>query len=255
MVTVKNISDYINTFAPYDTKCEWDNCGMLIGDPLAQVKKIGFALDLTAETLKEAIEQKADLIITHHPVIFKAKKSFLSGDVCFEAAKCGISIISVHTCFDCAEGGVNDVLASILELENVESIDSVESVKPCVRIGNIKETDAKSFAKFIAESLGTTVRLINAEKTVKRVAVCGGAGMMFASDAIRENADAYVTGDIDHHEMLDAKESGLTVIAAGHFETEYPAMTVFKNIISKKFPETECVVLKQTNPVEFICAN
>ena len=85
MVTVKEISDFINSFAPYSTQCEWDNCGILIGDKDKGVKKIGYVLDLTSEALKDATEKGVDLIITHHPVIFRAQKSFLKGDIAYEA--------------------------------------------------------------------------------------------------------------------------------------------------------------------------
>ena len=109
MVTVKDVSDYINTFAPYETQCEWDNCGLLIGDRDKEVNKIGFALDLTEETLDAAVKNNADLIITHHPVIFKAQKTYLKGNIAFDTALKGISVISAHTCYDCADGGVNEM--------------------------------------------------------------------------------------------------------------------------------------------------
>ena len=87
MATVKDISDFINKIAPYETKCQWDNCGLLVGTYADECKKIGFVLDLTPETLTEAENNECDLIVTHHPVVFKPKKNFLSGDVVFEAAK------------------------------------------------------------------------------------------------------------------------------------------------------------------------
>lgn len=252
MITVKNISDFINSIAPYETKCEWDNCGILVGNPDAEVKTIGFALDLTYETLKEAENIGAELIVTHHPAIFHAKKNFLSGDVTFEAASKKISVISAHTCFDCADGGVNDVLAELLGLQNVIGVESSETNVPMARIGECEETPPKEFASFTASKLNTTVRFINGEKAIHKVAVCGGAGMSFLDDVINAGADAYVTGDISHHEMLEAKEKKITVIAAGHFETEYPAMSALKNAVQNNFCSVNCTVLKQFNPVEFI---
>lgn len=252
MITVKMISTFINEIAPYDTKCDWDNCGLLTGDGDSEVKKIGFALDLTSETLENAKRAGTDLIITHHPIIFKAQKNFLKGNMAFELARSGINAISAHTCFDCAEGGVNDVLLGILSLTDSRKVESSGCVLPMVRIGKCREYEPEEFASFVAERLKTTVRLIDGGKRISSVAVCGGAGMSFIDEVIAAGADAYVTGDISHHEMLDAEEKGLTVVAAGHFETEYPAMAALEKQINKRFPGLETVLLHQSNPVRFI---
>ena len=135
MITVKMISAFINELAPYDTKSEWDNCGLLTGDGDSEVKKIGLALDLTSETLENAKRTGTDLVITHHPIIFKAQKNFLKGNMAFELARSGINAISAHTCFDCAAGGVNDVLLGILSLTDSRKVESSQCVLPMVRIG------------------------------------------------------------------------------------------------------------------------
>lgn len=252
MLTVNDISDYIDTLAPYETQCEWDNCGILVGDRNRNIHKIGFTLDLTAETLKEAVNEGVQLVVTHHPVIFHAQKKFLCGNVAYEAAKCGVDVISVHTCFDSADGGVNDVLCEILELREVESVESAESVKPIVRIGKTDTVSPKELAAFVSKKLDTTVRLIDGGKEIGKVAVCGGAGMCFFGEAVAAGADAFVTGEIKHNEMLEAKNLGVTVIAAGHFETENPSMRGLKEKVQKHFPEAECMMLKMSNPAEYI---
>lgn len=253
MTTIKDISDYINEIAPYNTQCSWDNCGLLVGDKSMTAKKVGLCLDLTEETLENAKSFGANLIITHHPAIFSAQKTFLSDDIIYKTAMSGISVISAHTCFDCANGGVNDVLSDILELSEVGGVESEECVLPMARIGKTeKEYTPEEFAKFVSEKLGTTAKLVDAGKKIKTVAVCGGAGMDFLCDVIRDGADAFVTGEIKHHEMLLAKEKGITVIAAGHFETEYPAMTALKNKLENKFGGIEFKVLGQSNPIKFI---
>ena len=233
MVNVRDISDYINSFAPYNTKCDWDNCGILVGDGDKQVNKIAFALDLTKETLGEAKKFGAELIITHHPVIFRAQNNFLKGNLPYELAVSGISAISAHTCFDCAFGGVNDVLCEILGITDAEGVPSSDCAVPMARIGSVEEISSSDFSAFVAEKLSTVCRVADASNTIRRVAVCGGAGMDFFSEAVKMGADAYVTGDVSHHGFLEAKEKGVTVIAAGHFETE-------------------CLVINQTNPVKFI---
>ncbi len=252
MVKVKDISRFIDTLAPYNTQCEWDNCGILVGSEDKEIKKIGFCLDLTSETLKDAEEKGVDLIVTHHPVIFKAQKNFLKGNIAYDVAVSGITVISAHTCFDCADGGVNDVLCEILGIENAIGVPSSECSVPMARIGEVKAIDVLSFAKTVAKKLSTVCRVVNCENEIKKVAVCGGAGMDFYLDAVKMGADCFVTGDISHHQMLLAKETGVSVIAAGHFETEYLSMAALGKIIKNEFKETETYVLKQTNPVEFI---
>ncbi len=252
MVKVKDISDYINSFAPYDTRCDWDNCGLLVGDGEQTVNKVALCLDLTEETLDGAISSGADLVVTHHPVIFTPQKSFLRGDKAFELAARGISLICAHTCFDCAEGGVNDVLCNVLGISGAEAVASAELAVPMVRIGGVKEQSTLELAALVASRLGTKCRVVDCGNSVKRVAVCGGAGMDFYLDAVKAGADAYVTGEIKHHEMLFAKETGVTVIEAGHFETENPAMTALKNMLEKRFSQVEFVLVEQSAPVKFI---
>lgn len=252
MPTVNTVSDYINTIAPYETKCDWDNCGILVGDKNREIHKIGFTLDLTSETLKEAVRKGVQLVVTHHPVIFHAQKSFTSDSLAFGAVKSGIDVISAHTCLDCADGGVNDVLCEVLGLDEIEKVKSDETVEPMARIGKTDTVSPKELALFVSRKLDTTVRLVDGGKKIEKVAVCGGAGMCFLDDVISQGADAFVTGEIKHNEMLEAKEKGITVIAAGHFETEYPAMNALKQKVQEHFTDTECVLIKQRNPVEYI---
>lgn len=251
-ITVSDISKFIDTVAPYNTKCAWDNCGILVGEKDAETKKIGVCLDLTSQTLAEAQAGGVDLIITHHPVIFSPKKNFLSDDLVFQAAKLGINVISAHTCFDCAKGGVNDYLCKILEIENPSLVESQECVVPMARIGDISTASALELAQKVANKLDTTVALVDGEKPITKVAVCGGAGMSFFDDVVREKADAYITGEIKHHEMLLAKENNITVISAGHFETEYITMKALVEMISKEFPQIDVTLLNQDNPVIYI---
>ncbi len=253
MITVKDVSDFIDEIAPYKTQCSWDNCGILIGNPEAKIKKIGLCLDLTEETLENAKKNGADLIITHHPAIFSGQKSFLSDNLIYKTAMSSIAVISAHTCFDCADGGVNDILCEILGLSDVKPVSSEELSAPMVRMGKTeKEYTPEELAKLVSEKLHTTVRLVDGKDKISSVAVCGGAGMDFLFDAIKSGAGAYITGEIKHHEMLLAKEKGITVISAGHFETEYPAMNKLKDILAKKFKELDFVLVEQSNPVKYI---
>ena len=253
MIKVKDISDFIDSIAPYNTKCDWDNCGLLVGDKNKGVKKIGFALDLTCEVLDDAIANNVDLIVTHHPIIFRAQKNFLKGNLAYDLAVSGISAISAHTCFDCAEGGVNDVLCEILDIKNAVGIPDEECPVPLARIGDIEPMKSVDFAEKVADVLGTTCRFADGENTIKKVAVCGGAGtddFLFVS--AKMGADAIITGEIKHHIFLAAKEMGVTAIQAGHFETENPAVSALMKYINNKFNDVECVLLKQSSPTKII---
>lgn len=252
MVNVKAVSDYINSFAPIETQCSWDNSGILVGDESKEVKKVGVCLDMTEETLVGAINEGVDLVITHHPLIFTPQKNFLKGDKAFELASRGISLISVHTPFDCSDGGVNDVLCGLLEISNAKGLESTEAPIPMARIGDVQEMTSVDFARFVAERLGTVCRVVDCANSIKKAAVCGGAGMDFLDNAIRAGADAYVTGEMKHHEMLYAKEKGITVIDAGHFQTENPSMTALKNKLENYFSQVKFVLIKQSSPVKFI---
>lgn len=253
MIKVKDISDYIDSIAPYNTKCNWDNCGLLIGDKNKDVKKIGFALDMTREVLDDAIANDVDLIVTHHPIIFIPQKNFLKGNLAYDLAVSGISAISAHTCFDCAEGGVNDVLCEILDIKNAVGIPDEECPVPLARIGDIEPMKSVDFAKKVADVLGTTCRFVDGENIISKVAVCGGAGtddFLFVSAEM--GADAIITGEIKHHIFLAAKEMGVTAIQAGHFETENPAVSALMKYINNKFGDVECILLKQSNPTKII---
>lgn len=252
MVKVKTVSDYINKIAPYGTQCPWDNSGILVGDENAEVGRVGICLDLTAETLEAAVKEDVQLIITHHPLIFAPQKCFLSDDKAYKLAKAGVSLISVHTPFDCANGGVNDVLCSILGIRSAVGIEDSDCPLPMARLGYVDEQPSTEFAQYVAQKLDTVCRVVDCKNTIRKVAVCGGAGFDFFDKAVKMGADAYVTGEAKHHEMLLAKEKGVTLIAAGHFQTENPAMLILKNKLENEFKNVDFVLLKQSAPCEFI---
>lgn len=248
---IKEIKDYLNTLYPFENKCEWDNCGLLIGNEENDVKKVGFALDLTKEVLEDAEKNGVNLIVTHHPVIFTAQKSFLSGNIAYETAVKGISVICCHTCYDSANGGVSDILCEKIGLSCVETLETEE--KPfCVRIGKTAKTTPELFAKKVSKALNATVRFSCGNKDIERVAVCSGSGGDFVEEAVLYGADAFVTGDMSHHQFLLAEEKGITLIAAGHFETENIAIRPLMEKVKAKFSDADCILLSQHNPVKFI---
>lgn len=250
MITVKNVYDFINSFAPFETQEKWDNSGMLIGDISKEVKVIAVCLDITCDTISKAKSSNADVIISHHPIIFNPLKKVLKGDPVYELLRSNICAICAHTNFDLAKGGVNDVLAQLLELDNVSVLKSSDDSE-ILRIGTIKKSTPQDFAKFVAQKLGTTVRLAKGQSDICKVAVCGGSGCSFIPDVIATGADAFVTGDAKHNDFLDATSDGLTLIAAGHYETENPAMPVLAQMLESEFSTTSVVYIDSV-PTEFV---
>ena len=252
MITVQMLSDFLNTLAPYNTQCSWDNSGLLVGNPERDVQCAAFALDLTNETLRQALDCGADVLVTHHPVIFNPKRNLLAGDPVYALCQSGLAAISVHTPWDCAKGGVNDVLCNALGLTEPQGIASDETAVSMARIGNIAPCTPKAFAKQCARVLGTTVQLVEGRETIRRVAVCGGAGMDFFFDALAAGADAYLTGEAKHHELLLAADCGKTLVVGGHFATEAPSMDALRQAVQTAFPALRTVLLRQPEPVSFI---
>lgn len=247
--TVKDIYNYIDTIAPFAAQCEWDNSGMIVGESCKTVKKIAVALDITPEAVKAAAEMNADLIVSHHPVIFRAVKSFTDNDPAFLLAKNGIAAICAHTSLDIAQGGVNDALAAALGFENAEPLTESGEAS-MVRVAATKEISAVTLAKLCAEKLNTGVRLADGGKPIEKIAFCGGAGADFIGEVCGADCDAYITGDVSHHEFLEAGAMGLTLIAAGHFETENPVVAVIANKLKENF-EVQVEIINQTSPVTY----
>lgn len=254
MITVKAISECLNRIAPYNTQCSWDNSGLLCGDPAQAVVCAAFALDLTDETVALAKEIGAELLVTHHPVIFQPKRKLLSGDPVWTLCRSGIAAVSVHTPWDCAEGGVNDVLCELLGLRDVRPVPSDETPAPMARLGECEPCAPEAFAQKVAAALGGAVQLVPGKGKIRSVAVCGGAGMDFFFDALANGADAFVTGEAKHHELLWAQDSGKTLVVGGHFATEYPSMAAMRAKVQAEFPTLRTVLLPQRAPATLISA-
>lgn len=245
---VKDILSFIDSVAPFDTQESWDNSGFLIGDPEAEVTKAALSLDVTIETVGLATQAGAQLLISHHPVIFEARTWLHPGDPAYEAVRAGLSVICAHTCLDSAEGGVNDVLAKLIGLENVRPLPLEGTCVPMVRVGETeKPLTAKELALRVKAAVGGRLAVAAGTDEIKTVAVCGGAGGSLAKE-IRGKADALVTGELKHHNLLFAHDAGMTLIAAGHFETEAPVMTALYEKLKENFKQIDFELLKVSSP-------
>ncbi len=254
MTSVRNVYDFIDSFAPFDTQTKWDNSGMLVGDENKIISKIGVVLDITPLTIARAAANGVELIVSHHPVIFKAQKSFTEESLAYKLAVNGMSAICAHTSLDSADGGVNDVLAKSLNLKRVEPLLTFESDIPLLRAGFVPKMSAIELAALVADTLGRAgyaLRYCDSGKSVETVAVCGGAGSDYIDDVINAGIDAYITGDVGYHDFLHASQKGLTLIDAGHFETENLVVNVLAEKLSEYFEDVETIIINQSETVKY----
>ncbi len=235
-MTVREIYEYINTLAPFDTAEAWDNSGFLVGNGEKEVKKAVICLDVTSREVGFAIEENAELIISHHPVIFKPQKRFTAEDVSYTAAVNGISIISAHTNLDKAYGGVNDLLCETLGFSYTKCDETV--CNGFLNILNLNEAmSASLFALLVKNSLGGAVSYVDGGREVTKVGVCSGAGADFINEACILGCDAFLTGEASYHEFLDASADGISLFAAGHYETEAVVIKSLAEKLREKFSE------------------
>lgn len=243
MILVQDVYDYVNQLAPFDTQEPWDNSGLLVGDGSSKVEKILCALDATNSVIHEAEEVGANLIVTHHPVIFNPLKKLYFEHPVYQAVQKGIHIICAHTCLDKADGGVNDCLVKALDLKNVRKCDDPLGL---LRMGELdREYSLNEFLAYVGDKLNLEgIKYTPTEKNIKNVAVCGGSGAEFYESAFQMGADAYITADIKHNYFIEFRDMGLCVLDASHFCTENVVIKPLAEKLSNQFKEIEVLCSK-----------
>lgn len=230
MVRIEQVQQFMEKQAPTALAQSWDNVGVLV-DCSNDITSILVALDITDEVVSEAELQGCQLIVSHHPVIFKPLASISRADVPFRMIKKNISGLCAHTNLDAAEGGVNDILATLFGMTNTAAFGEGN----IGRIGRVRTADAARLATIAQNTLHATVKMVDAGKPINTVAVVGGSGGDYLRDALAAGADALVTGEASHHDALDAKQLGITLIVAGHYATEFPIVPVLADRLTKQF--------------------
>lgn len=257
MARVKDIYQYIDSIAPFATQLDFDNAGLLVGRGSADVTRVLVALDVTQAVIREAAELGAQLIVSHHPVIFHPLKAVAEGDVTGEKvlllAECGIAVICAHTNLDAAQGGVNDQLAQRLGLCEIgqlcqDGVDGQGRPYGIGRVGTRKtrdRMDAADFARTVKHALGAAdVRYVDAGKPVCRVAVGGGSCGSMLADVLAAGCDTFVTADVKYDVFLEAKELGINLLDAGHFATENVVTEPLAESLKRAFPALDVQVSK-----------
>ena len=256
MAKVSDIFELIDSFAPFESAMDFDNVGILVGDKNAEVKRCLVALDVTNSVINEAKLLKATLIISHHSVIFNAIKTLSINSIPYALAQNEISVICAHTNLDMAPFGVNTCLAKALSLRNLKALSYYDSGQGALPMGLVGELErdfwGADFAEFVKFRLNCAgVRYTNLNKTIRKVAVCSGAGGDLIDEAISQNVDAFVTGEIKHHEILSAVKNGICVV--GHFKSEDIVIAPLVEKLSERFKNVEFFKSKTcTDTVEYI---
>lgn len=240
MSTVGEIYQYIDGFAPFSSAMDFDNAGLLAGDAGTKVRAALLSLDITPGVVREAARGQAQLIVSHHPVIFRPLKTLRPNTAPYLLAQCGVAAICAHTNLDMARGGVNDCLAARLALRNPVpvALDGPSGLRAAIAGESDREYGPREFAAFVKAALGCDgLFFASGGRKITRVGVCGGGGSEYLYDAAARGCQAFVTGEAKHHELIDAKNMGVTLVVAGHYFTEDVVIEPLRERLQKAFPD------------------
>ncbi len=247
---VSDLEKMVGAIAPYELAEEWDNVGLLLGRRNAKAERVLVALDLTQRVIDEAKALGAQAIVTHHPIMFSARKRVTDGDregaLMLSLAENGMAHIAAHTNLDAAQGGVNDVLMQRMGAKNVTG-------EGCIRIGDLDDgMTLEALVSRAEKTLKTRVRVYGALDTkVARLGCCSGSGSSEIAEAAALGADCFITGEVKHNLALDAMDMGCCVIEAGHYETENPVCEVLASALQNAADELKyniTVFCSKVNP-------
>lgn len=244
-ITVRDIAKELEVFAPLPLQESYDNAGLQVGNPSAEVHAVLLCLDVTTDVLEEAVRRKCDLIVSHHPLIFKGLKSLTGADetqrIAMQALATGVAIYSAHTNLDSTWNGVSHEMAHMLGVSDIEVLDPIPGIQHAGLgvIGNITPTPTLELLRRIKEKFNVDCLRYSSQSkqiVVKRVALCGGSGASLIKKALDSGADLYVTGDVKYHDFTGY--GGEIVIAdIGHYESELCSMQIFSRIIRQAYPD------------------
>ncbi len=254
MATVQEIYEFINEKAPFSTQLDFDNAGFLVGRGDRQVERILVALDITEEVAREAARLGAQLVVSHHPVIWGGAKSVtgesVTGRRLLALLEHGTAAICAHTNLDMAPGGVNDTLAAVLGLTETRFLQEYGTYADGRPYGlgaqgrlSAGPLSVGEFAAQVKAALGAaSVRYEDAGRPVERVAVCGGSGGDLVEQALAAGCDTLVTADVRYDPFLDAHSMGLNLLDAGHFATEQVVCPILADWLQGAFPQVEVLL-------------
>ena len=248
MTKIAQVSQFLNQFAPTRLAEEWDNVGLLVGDPKLVAERIMTCLTVTPESAAEAISQQANLIVAHHPIPFRPLKRITTETVAskliWDLIRAGVSIYSPHTGFDSAVTGINQSLGQRIGIIDATPIKPILDAPDNLGAGRIgKLASARSLSDFIDQiksdfDLQTLQAVGTAQHSVNKVAVACGSGGSFLSAAIRAGCDTFVTGETTFHTALEAKANGVAMVLLGHHSSERFAVESLATTLASEFSDT-----------------
>ena len=259
---IKEVVNALEKFAPLPLQEDYDNAGLQVGFTETEVTGALLCLDITEKIIDEAIERGCNLVVSHHPLIFRALKRVSDGNevqrCVMKAVKNDIAIVSMHTNIDNAVGGVNYKMAEKMNLSQVQllapkmvaDIEGGSGVVGCLP----EPMDAKTFVGMLKETFGVECVQANAllERHIRKVAICGGAGAFLLGDAVAAGADAFVTGEMHYHEYFDHDQQ-IQICVIGHYQSEQFTNEIFKSIIEEKCKGVRCCLTRTcTNPIIYL---
>ncbi len=248
-MTVRDIYNFLNSIAPFDTQDKFDNSGLLTGSMDKEICKIAVCLDITNDIVGECAKMGADLIVSHHPVIFEKLGCVLKDTPVYNLVRNDIAAICLHTPVDMAKGGLSDIMYELMGFGTPTGAEVLHVIdeKTGRGYGKIAHLEFGISAQYLAETAKdafncTTVRFVDGGKTINTVAVCSGGGSGEVYTAIDKGIDALITGDVKWSAFVDAKNAGLTVVDAGHYHTETIMCGYISDLLTEKFPDAEVFI-------------
>ena len=259
---IRQVLDALEQFAPLPLQESWDNAGLQLGLTEAEVSGALLCLDVNEQIIDEAIRKGCNLVVSHHPLLFHGLKQISDATLVqrcvIKALKHDIAIVSMHTNMDNAQGGVNWKIAERLGLTDTsffaqKQVDGMEAGSGVIGMlpGEMCATD---FVQFVKQQFGVACAQCNEllQRPIRRVAICGGAGDFLLDDALREGADAFITGEMHYH-VFFGNEQKIQICVIGHYQSEQFTSEVFRDIIQRMCPGVRTEVAETcTNPIVYI---
>ena len=264
MPLVSDVRQFLDSFAPPVLAEEWDNVGLLVGDPQQRVERVMTCLTITPASCAEAVSKRADLIVTHHPLPFHPLRRLTTestpGRLLLELIRAGIAVYSPHTAFDSAAEGINQQLAECIALEDIQPLVPL----PADGTGRTGSGRRGRFASPLP--LLETARRLRAflkigglqaagpdDAIISTAAIACGSGGSFLEHAIRQNLDLLITGEASFHTCLEAHSSGVHLLLVGHFASERFALEALAEFLARKFPNlTVWASDHETDPLRWV---
>ena len=255
---IKQVLSALERFAPLPLQESWDNAGLQLGLTEAEVSGALLCLDVNEAIIDEAISKGCNLIVSHHPLLFRGLKQISGADYVqrcvIKAIKHDIVIVSMHTNMDNAQNGVNWKIAERLGA-TVLNGSAVENEKTPLVLAELPHPmDALAFVELVKKQFGVQCAQCNAllERPVKKVAICGGAGDFLLPDAISQGADAFITGEMHYHQYF-GYEQQIQICVIGHYQSEQFTSEIFRDIIQNECPGVRTEIAEtNTNPIVYI---